>query len=163
MKVQWIITSVTFLALLLFVSSTPAVAQTTSPEQKPGYDNSKDVGAKAPKVADVPFDGSEQSIQANWEMWPKSEMPITWSLVDNPDGNGKVLMTNGGKRWGTHDLVTKKKYTNFEGHVEFVMMGGRGDEKTEGYANKEKTPRIHSNGRSAHMASGRFAWNAYRT
>ena len=135
MKVQWIITSVTFLALLLFVSSTPAVAQTTSPEQKPGYDNSKDVGAKAPKVADVPFDGSEQSIQANWEMWPKSEMPITWSLVDNPDGNGKVLMTNGGKRWGTHDLVTKKKYTNFEGHVEFVMMGDRGDEKTEGYAN----------------------------
>ena len=53
-------------------------------------------------------------------------MPITWSLVDSPTGGGKVLMTNGGKRWGTHDLVTKKKYIDFEGHVEFLMMGKRG-------------------------------------
>ena len=26
------------------------------------------------------------------------------------------------KKWGTHDLVTKKKYTSYEGHVEFIMM-----------------------------------------
>jgi hypothetical protein len=135
MKLQWIITSGTLLALFLLAGSNAVLAQTKSPEQKPGYDKSKDTGSKAPQGADVPFDGSQKSIKANWEMWPKSEMPITWSLVDAPNGQGKVLMTNGGKGWGTHDLVTKKKYTDFEGHVDFVMMGQRGDGKAEGYAN----------------------------
>lgn len=42
-------------------------------------------------------------------MWPVADMPITWSLVDCPTGEGKVLMTNGGKqKWGTHDLVTRR-------------------------------------------------------
>ncbi|MGB1707581.1 MAG: family 16 glycoside hydrolase, partial [Rubripirellula sp.] len=44
-------------------------------------------------------------------------------------------MTNGGKRWGTHDLVTKKKYTDFEGHVDFMLMGNRNDNKVDGYSN----------------------------
>ena len=105
------------------------------PENRPGYDKTKDLGAKPPKGADVPFDGTMKSIKANWQMWPKAKMPITWSIVESPSGKGKVLMTNGGKSWGTHDLVTKKKYTNFEGHVEFVMLGKRGDDKVEGYAN----------------------------
>lgn len=105
------------------------------PENKPGYEKTRDVGAQAPKNADVPFDGSMKSIKANWQMWPKADMAVSWSIVDNPTGGGKVLMTNGGKRWGTHDLVTKKKYSDFEGHVDFIMMGGRGDDKVEGYAN----------------------------
>ena len=121
------------LAALLLIGST-VIAAEKKPEDQPGYDKTKDVGAAAPKGADTPFDGTKKSL-ANWEMWPKADMPITWSLVDSPDGGGKVLMTNGGKRWGTHDLVTKKKYTDFEGHVEFVLMGGRGDNKVEGYAN----------------------------
>lgn len=123
------------LAFFLFTGLSPAIAQEKEPEQKKGYDKSKDVGAKAPKDADVPFDGTEKSIKANWTMWPKPETEISWSLVDNPNGKGKVLMTSGGKSWGTHDLVTKKKYTDFEGHVDFVMMGSRGDDKAEGYAN----------------------------
>jgi len=121
-------------ALVLTFSMFSALAQ-QKPEDKPGYDKTKDVGTPAPKVADVPFDGTMESIKANWEMWPKSEMDITWSIVDNPDGEGKVLMTNGGKKWGTHDLVTKKKYKDFEGHVEFVLMGKRDDGKSDGYAN----------------------------
>jgi hypothetical protein len=62
-------------------------------------------------------------------------MDIPWNVVKSPTDDSKVLMTNGGKKSGTHDLVTKKKYPDFEGQVEFVMMGGRGDDKAEGYAN----------------------------
>ena len=122
-------------ALLTLVGSSIVAAEETAPEKKPGYDKTKDVGAAAPDGADIPFDGTMKSVQANWEMWPKPDMAITWSLVDNPTGEGKVLMTNGGKRWGTHDLVTKKKYSDFEGHVEFIMMGKRDDDSVEGYAN----------------------------
>jgi hypothetical protein len=124
-----------FLVVFTFFCSAVAVAENKTPEEKPGYDETKDVGAATPNGADVPFDGTKKSIDENWEMWPKPKMPITWSIVDNPTGDDKVLMTNGGKRWGTHDLVTKKNYTDFEGHVEFVMMGKRGDDKVEGYTN----------------------------
>ena len=105
------------------------------PEQQSGYEKAKDVGAKAPRNADVPFNGTMKSVKKNWHMWPKADMEITWSLVDDPQSDGKVLMTNGGKRWGTHDLVTKKKYTDFEGHVEFLLMGKRDDNSHLGYSN----------------------------
>lgn len=135
MKLQQTYRVIGLLALFMFISSAMFAAEDSAPNQKPGYDKSKDVGAAAPQEADVPFDGTQESIAANWEMWPKADMAITWSLVDSPAGDEKLLMTNGGTRWGTHDLVTKKKYTDFEGHVEFVMMGQRGDDKVEGYAN----------------------------
>ncbi|MFT5302985.1 MAG: hypothetical protein ACI814_003802, partial [Mariniblastus sp.] len=64
MKLQWIITSGTLLALFLLAGSNAVLAQTKSPEQKPGYDKSKDTGSKAPQGADVPFDGSQKSIKA---------------------------------------------------------------------------------------------------
>ena len=101
---------------------------------KPAYDKSKDLGVKAPEGADILFDGTKESLK-NWEMWPKPDMAITWKLVKSPTDDSMVLMTDGGKKWGTHDLVTKKKYTDYEGHVEFVMMGARGDDSPEGYAN----------------------------
>jgi hypothetical protein len=112
-----------------------AVANAKKPEEQAGYDKSKDLGVKAPDGADTPFDGTMKSVKKNWEMWPKSDMDITWKIVKSPTDESKVLMTDGGKRWGTHDLVTKKKYHDFEGHVEFVMMGARGDDKDGGYAN----------------------------
>jgi hypothetical protein len=98
-------------------------------------DKSKDVGAEAPAGADIPFDGTEESVKKNWQMWPKPEMDITWKVMGSPTDDGKTLMANGGKRWGTHDLVTRKTYMDFEGHVEFVMMGKRGDDSVEGYSN----------------------------
>ncbi len=103
--------------------------------EKPPHDATKDLEVAAPEGADVLFDGTQESIDKNWEMWPKPEMAITWKLVDSPTDDTKVLMTDGGKGWGTHDLVTKKKYQDFEGHVEFAMMGARGDDSPEGYAN----------------------------
>ncbi len=111
----------------------PAYAE--KPEEKAGYDKAKDLGVDAPEGADTPFDGTMESITKNWTMWPKEDMPITWKVVKSPTDERQVLMTDGGKKWGTHDLVTKKKYHDFEGHVEFIMMGARGDDKAEGYAN----------------------------
>jgi hypothetical protein len=128
-------TLIAALALLTIVSSAVAAPAKNRTQDKPGYDKTKDLGVKAPKGADVLFDGTQKSIDKNWEMWPKRDMKITWSLVKSPTDDSKVLMTNGGRRWGTHDLVTKKKYTDFEAHVEFVLMGKRGDDKVEGYAN----------------------------
>jgi len=124
-----------YCAVLTLMGAAVATAENILPQNKPGYDKSKDLGVEAPEGADVPFDGTMESIEANWEMWPQQEMPITWTLVKSPTDDTKVLMTNGGKSWGTHDLVTKKKYKDFEGHVEFVLMGSRGDDKAEGYAN----------------------------
>ena len=131
---QFTFAGMLFLAYLCL--TTPLLwAQNTAPEEKPGYDKSKDVGAAAPTDVDVLFDGTRKSIEANWQMWPEADMPVTWAIVDNPNGEGKVLMTDGGKSWGTHDLVTKKKYTDFEGHVDFILMGKRGDDQVDGYAN----------------------------
>ncbi|MBT3192852.1 MAG: DUF1080 domain-containing protein [Verrucomicrobia bacterium] len=110
-------------------------ADRVAPEDRPGYDPTKDVGLAAPASADHLFDGTRRSIDDNWQMWPKEEMPITWTLVDEISGDGKVLKTDGAERWGTHDLVSKKKYTDFEGHVEFMLLGARGDGTVEGYAN----------------------------
>lgn len=67
------------------------------PEEQSGYDKSKDVGLKAPKGSEVLFDGSMKSVKKNWEMWPNKDMDITWKIMDNPNGDGKTLMTDGGK------------------------------------------------------------------
>jgi len=134
MKLQATIRIVGCLIVLTSIAATTA-AENKTPQEKPGYDKTKDVGAATPENANTLFDGTQKSIDENWEMWPKPAMEVTWSLVDSPTDDTKVLMTNGGTRWGTHDLVTKKKYTDFEGHVEFVMMGKRGDDTAEGYAN----------------------------
>ena len=67
------------------------------PEEQSGYDKTKDIGLKAPKGAEVLFDGTMNSVKKNWEMWPKKDMDITWKIMDNPSGKGKTLMTDGGK------------------------------------------------------------------
>lgn len=122
-------------ALLVLMGSGATAEDKKQPDAKPGYDKAMDLGVKPPKGADLLFDGTQKSIDDNWEMWPKADMKITWSLVKSPTDDTMVLMTNGGKSWGTHDLVSKKKYTDFEAHVEFVLMGNRDDDKAEGYAN----------------------------
>ena len=160
-----------YLALVAWVGPLQAGKK---PEEQSGYEENKDVGLKAPKGAEILFDGTMESVRKNWEMWPKKEMDITWSIMDNPNGKGKTLMTSGGKSWGSHDLVTKKKYSSYEGHVEFIMMGARGDGKPDGYTNsgvymqnryeiqiespKGKTLQIHTTGKSADMELPLFAW-----
>lgn len=113
------------------------VAEGPKPEERSDYDQSKDVGLEAPLGATKLFDGTEESIVNHWIMWPNAEMSLYWTTGENPAGEGKVLMTAApeNQKWGTHDLVTRTKYRDFEGHVEFIMMGRRGDGKIEGYCN----------------------------
>ena len=101
------------LSLIIAISISGILHAGKKPEEQSGYEKSKDVGLKAPKGAEVLFDGTMKSVKQNWEMWPKKDMGITWKIMENPDGKGKTLMTDGGKKWGTHDLVTKKKYSSY--------------------------------------------------
>ena len=63
-----------YLALVAWVGPLQAEKK---PEEQSGYEQNKDVGLKAPKGAEILFDGTMESVRKNWEMWPKKEMDIT--------------------------------------------------------------------------------------
>ena len=75
---------IAILTFVLLAAPAGADPKVSLPQDKPGYDKTKDAGAKAPEGADILFDGTQKSIDANWEMWPKKDMKITWSL-EEPD------------------------------------------------------------------------------
>ncbi|MBT3382373.1 MAG: DUF1080 domain-containing protein [Prolixibacteraceae bacterium] len=87
------------------------------------------VGTKAPKNAEVIFDGSRKMLDEKWTYWEgprfSSELPIKWEVVDDPVDNGTVVNSNDpnalGGKYGTADIVTKKKYRDFRLHVEFLV------------------------------------------
>ena len=58
-------TILNFFTLLLVVSVLQAGKK---PEEQSGYEKSKDVGLKAPKGAEILFDGTMKSVEKNWEM-----------------------------------------------------------------------------------------------
>ena len=68
---------ITILSLFVLMHSAWAEEKAPKPEDKPGYDKTKDAGAKAPEGADILFDGTQKSIDANWEMWPKKDMKLS--------------------------------------------------------------------------------------
>jgi hypothetical protein len=87
------------------------------------------VGAKPVKGAEVLFDGSRKMLDENWTYWqgPRfaSSLPIKWKIVDDPVDKGTVVMTDdpvaAGGKYGTADVVTKKKFRDFRLHVEFLI------------------------------------------
>jgi len=87
------------------------------------------VGASAPAEAEVLFDGTRKMLDEKWTYWqgPRfaSSLPIKWKIVDDPVDGGKVLMTDdpvaAGGKYGTADIVTKKKFRDFRLHVEFLV------------------------------------------
>lgn len=94
------------------------------------------VGAKPVLGAKVILDGSRWMLDHNWTYWegPRfaSQLPIKWKVVDDPvDNGGKVIMTDdpvaAGGKYGTADIVTKKKYRDFRLHVEFLVMKNGGN------------------------------------
>jgi hypothetical protein len=93
------------------------------------------VGAEAPDGAMVMFDGTRASLDKNWEYWegPRfaAEPPIKWELEDDPKGEGKVMNSNdpaaAGGKYGSADIVTKKKYRDFRAHVEFLIKYPKGN------------------------------------
>lgn len=91
-------------------------------------------GAKPVKNAEILFDGSKKMLDEKWTYWdgPRnaSVLPIKWKVLKDPVNRGKVMSSNdptaAGGKYGTADIVTKKKYRDFRLHVEFfiVKQGG---------------------------------------
>lgn len=99
------------------------------PKEKTG------VGVKAPKEAEVLFDGSRKMLDENWTYWEgprfSSELPIKWEIVNDPVDEGTVVCSNdpaaSGGKYGAADIVTKKKYRDFRLHVEFLVKNKGGN------------------------------------
>ncbi len=88
------------------------------------------VGAGPIERAEVIFDGTRKMLDEKWTYWKgprfSSSLPIKWKIVDDPVDKGTVVMTDdpaaAGGKYGTADVVTKKKYRDFRLHVEFLVV-----------------------------------------
>lgn len=88
------------------------------------------VGVKAPKKAEVYFDGSRQMLDEKWTYWdgPRlaATLPIKWFIVNDPVDKGTALNTNdpaaAGGKYGSADIVTKEKFRDFRLHIEFLIQ-----------------------------------------
>lgn len=87
------------------------------------------VGAKAPKGAEVFFDGSRKMLDTKWTYWNgprlKASLPIKWQIVNDPVDKGTAMNSNdpaaAGGLYGAADIVTKKEFRDFRAHVEFLI------------------------------------------
>jgi Domain of Unknown Function (DUF1080) len=140
------------------------------------------VGTKAPKGAEVFFDGSRKMLDEKWTYWegPRlaATLPIKWEIKSDPaNEKGTTVSTNdpagAGGKYGSADIVTKEKFRDFRLHIEFYIpeKGGNsgvylqnryeiqildGDSTTHGMAaviNEEASPYKAYNGVGK--------WNAY--
>jgi hypothetical protein len=111
-----------FVLFVLLAAAAPARAQVG-------------VGAAPPEGADLLFDGSRASLDANWTYWdgPRfaSALPIKWEIVEDPVDEGTVVMTSdpvaAGGLYGTADIITKKAFRDHRLHVEFLINNPRGN------------------------------------
>lgn len=139
------------------------------------------VGTKPEKGAEVFMDGSRKMLDEKWTYWKgprlKAELPIKWTVVDDPTDKGTVIncfdAAAAGGLYGSADIVTKKEFRDFRAHVEFFITkeGGNsgvylqnryeiqvldGDTTSHGMAaiiNETKSPYYAYNGVGK--------WNAY--
>jgi hypothetical protein len=111
------------LLIIVFISAT------LPPKEKTG------VGTKAPKSAEVLFDGTKKMLDEKWIYWegPRfaAQMPIKWKIVADPVDKGTVVNSNdpaaAGGLYGAADIVTKKPYRDFRLHVEFLIPNKGGN------------------------------------
>lgn len=93
------------------------------------------VGAEPPTGAEMYFDGTREMLDAKWTYWegPRlaASLPIKWKIVDDPVDEGTVVTSNDpsalGGKYGTADIVTKKKFRDFRAHVEFLIPEPHGN------------------------------------
>lgn len=166
------IKSISLLSVLLFVGACA---------MRPASLNVGDVGAKAPRGAEVLFDGSREMLDAKWTYWEgprfSSELPIKWKIVDDPVDEGTAVMSDdpaaAGGKYGSADIVTKKKFRDFRLHVEFLVMKPRGNsgvylqnryeiQVLDGDKTKHGMAAIINESESPyHLYNGVGQWNAY--
>lgn len=87
------------------------------------------VGTKPVKGAEVFIDGSRKMLDEKWTYWKgprlKAELPIKWTVVNDPAGSGTVIdcfdPAAAGGLYGSADIVTKKEFRDFRAHVEFYI------------------------------------------
>lgn len=87
------------------------------------------VGTKAPKDAEMLFDGSRKMLDEKWTYWqgPRlaATLPIKWMVEKDPAGSGMVMNSNdpsaAGGKYGAADIVTKQAFRDFRLHVEFYV------------------------------------------
>ncbi|MDB4405800.1 DUF1080 domain-containing protein [bacterium] len=93
------------------------------------------VGAKPEAGAEVIIDGSRNMLDEKWTYWKgprfSSSLPIKWKIVDDPVDEGTAVQTDDpaakGGKYGTADIVTKKKYRDFRLHIEFLIPNKGGN------------------------------------
>jgi hypothetical protein len=93
------------------------------------------VGAKKPKNAEMMFDGSRSMLDEKWTYWegPRfaAQMPIKWEIVSDPVDKGTTVSTNdpagAGGKYGSADIVTKRKFSDFRLHIEFFIPSKGGN------------------------------------
>ncbi len=93
------------------------------------------VGAKPEAGAEVIIDGSRKMLDEKWTYWKgprfSPSLPIKWKIVDDPVDEGTAVQTDDpaakGGKYGTADIVTKKKYRDFRLHIEFLIPNKGGN------------------------------------
>ncbi len=93
------------------------------------------VGTKPTKGAVVYIDGTAKTLHKKWEYWNgprlKATMPIKWTSVKDPTGNGQAIdcfdPSAAGGLYGAADIVTKQKFRDFRAHVEFYISAPGGN------------------------------------
>jgi hypothetical protein len=122
--IQW---PATFLASLLFLAINVGIVTRSTAQVG--------VGTKAPKGAEVLFDGSRKMLDDKWTYWkgPRlaASLPIKWQIVEDPADKGTTLSSNdpagAGGKYGAADIVTKKEFKDFRLHVEFYIANPGGN------------------------------------
>ena len=158
-----------------------ATAISISPSNLLAADNIG-VGAAAVKGAELILDGSRKLLDEKWTYWKgprfSSSLPIKWKVVDDPvDSGKKAIQTDDpaakGGRYGTADIVTKKKYRDFRLHIEFLVMKKRGNsgvylqnryeiQVLDGDKSKHGMGAVINESKSPyHLYNGVGKWNSY--
>ena len=93
------------------------------------------VGLAPIEGAELFLDGTRAMLDEKWEYWEgprfSSEYPIKWMLVEDQETGDSVLNSNDpaakGGKYGSADIVTKKKFKDFRAHVEFLIAAEGGN------------------------------------
>lgn len=90
------------------------------------------LGVGAPPIyGSIPlFDGTRQTLDAEWEHWMGTyrirnnlgPTPITWTLLPDPVDDGLTMRTCCRYQWGDEDLVTRRRFRDFQVHLEFNLV-----------------------------------------